>query len=193
MPRLVDGGSHEFTDGTGANTPLGNASVQARLAARNAERLATHVPEAAAAHSVEARAQTAGARSPPALDKAEACGEQLCSVRPALAGLPTDAADDEGAKLARTVSELELDLGHVKRPAPAPCERGNESIKSMRRIPAPKKIAAFINTAMASSSNGCGLVATSTRQSGRGPMPRINESVDLSADEEASGVCQSTL
>ena len=62
---------------------------------------------------------TAGALSPPAVDKAEACGEQLCIVRRALAELPADAADSERDKLAGIVAELEQDLEYLKRPAPA--------------------------------------------------------------------------
>ena len=49
-------------------------------------------------------AQMAGMLSPPAADKAAACGEQLCIVRRALAALPADAAEGERDKLARFVA-----------------------------------------------------------------------------------------
>ena len=59
----------------------------------------------------------AGALSPSAADKAEACREQLRIVRRALAELPANAADGERDKLARTVAELEQqDLEYLKRP-----------------------------------------------------------------------------
>ena len=63
--------------------------------------------------------EEAGALSPPAADKAEACGEQLCIVRRALAELPADAADSERDKLAGIVAELEQDLEYLKRAAPS--------------------------------------------------------------------------
>ena len=74
---------------------------------------------AGAAASPESAAAPARALSPPAADKAEACREQLRIVHRALAELPADAADGERDTLARTVAELEQDLEHLKRPAPA--------------------------------------------------------------------------
>jgi len=63
----------------------------------------------------------AGALSPSATDKADACREQLRIVRRALAELPADAADPDGERdtLARTVAELEQDLEYLKLPAQA--------------------------------------------------------------------------
>ena len=70
-----------------------------------------------AADNAEAHRQ---AQTPSAVNKAEACRDQLCVVHQALANLPeTSAMGGQRHELAHTIAELEQDLEHLKSAAPA--------------------------------------------------------------------------
>ena len=136
----------------------------------------------------------AGALSPSAANKAEACREQLRIVRRALAELPANAADGERDKLARSVAELEQDVEYLKRrPAlgaalkPEPATHWTTRLSSHAgAAPGPPRDTGGSCLKNPSCTRGA-------RHSGRCSNPKSNEPTAVAVDEEASGVYHLTV